>query len=68
MNPQEHVWGCTEPQLRKGEADADLFVDFQKKLKVTVQSYPEAAAKKLIPSMVKRCQLCSDKKGAMLNY
>jgi hypothetical protein len=68
MNPQENVWGWTEPQLRKREADSDLFSDFQKKLKETVRSYPEAAAKKLIPSMVKRCQKCIEKEGAMLKY
>lgn len=68
MNPQENVWGWSEPQLRKREAASDLFSDFQKKLKATVQSYPEAASKKLIPSMVKRCQKCIDKEGAMLKY
>ena len=68
MNPQENVWGWSEPQLRKRESDSDLFSDFQKKLKATVQSYPEDAAKKLIPGMVKRCQDCIDREGAMLKY
>ena len=67
LNPQENVWAWAETDLRKREKDGDTFGDFKKKVLSAVRAYPVASRKKLIPSMIKRCEQVIAKGGAMLD-
>ncbi len=64
LNPQEHVWGWAEDELRDQEEDKDTFEVFQKRVRSAVKAYPNDWAKKFVSGMAKRMQKVVDKKGA----
>lgn len=65
LNPQEHVWARSEPQLRDLEDDGESFDAWKKKVLKAVKQYP--SPEKLVASMARRCKECLARKGAMLD-
>ena len=66
LNPQEHVWGWAETELRKISKGNDSFETFQKKVVKAVNKYPGAG--KLVASMCRKIATVLEKNtGEMLD-
>lgn len=61
LNPQENVWGWSEPKLRKSEANADSFAKFKQRVTTVCNQYPSSA--KLVPALARRMKLCLERSG-----
>ena len=64
LNPQEHVWGWAEDEVREREEDTDTVEVFQRRVLSTVKAYPTAWAKKFVGGMANRMALVIKKEGA----
>lgn len=62
LNPQEHVWGWAERQLRKEELRTDSFSVFKRRIIQTSRNY--VSKEKLVPSLAGRLQRCLKRGGA----
>ena len=61
LNPQEHVWGWSEPHVCKAEAKSDTFERFKQRVSEICLKYTGAA--KLVSSLEHRVALCLRRKG-----
>ena len=66
LNPQEHVWGWAEKELRKISKKGESFEMFQQKVVTAVNKYP--GADKLVASMARKVKDVLEKNtGEMLD-